>query len=132
MVEGGEEASFEVKLPHFANVSEEKAKELLSNRQSSNTRYQTKCHMKILSEYLKETHRPNIEKITDADVPEMLLSFYTNVQREDGELYKLQTLKCIRASINCYMKETRNLDIIQDHKFIKANEMFCAMTVETK
>ncbi len=88
--------------------------------------------MKILKEYLKEMNRPNVDDIGDTELPEILLTFYTNVHHEDGDLYKLQTLKCICASINCYMKESRNVDIIQDPRFICANEMFHAMIVETK
>ena len=38
--------------------------------------------------------------------------------------YKVQSLKCIRAAINQYTKEHRNLDIISDVRFAKPNEMF--------
>ena len=113
-------------------VSNEEKQQLLDARQSLNTRNQTKSHLKILGDFLSENSKPKLYEITDADLPDILFDFYTGVHREDGDMYKLATIKCIRASINRHMKEKCNLDIIQDPHFIKANEMFRAITVESK
>ncbi len=47
-------------------------------------------------------------------------------------MYKLQSLKCVRAGINRHLKETRGIDIISDPKFTKANEMFCRVSSLTR
>ncbi len=72
------------------------------------------------------------DDLTDTELPDVIFGFYTSVRREDGEMYKLQSLKCICTSINRYTKEKHNLDIIANTKFIKANEMFCTVIVQTK
>ncbi len=47
-------ANFTVKMSRFAILSDEQQQELLENRQSKNTRDQTKSHLKILNEYLNQ------------------------------------------------------------------------------
>ena len=58
------------------------------------------------------------------DLPEILQNFYPNLRRVDGEDYKLQSIKCIRAGINRWTKANRNVEIISDVCFAKANEIF--------
>lgn len=69
---------------------------------------------------------------TDEELPNVLYHFYTNLRKAKGGEYKLQSLKCIRAGLNRYMKEERNLDIIKDVKFAKTNEMFKAVTTKAR
>ncbi len=125
------DANFTIKMLRFATLSDEQQQELLENRQSKITRDQTKSHLKILNEYLNQKNIGKLDDLSDDELPDILFGFYTSVRREDGEMYKLQSLKCIRASINRYTKEKHNLDIIADTRFIKANEMFHAVTVQT-
>ena len=128
------EASFELEFqnPHFANLNAVKQQELLDKRQSDKTRMATKSYVKLLEEYLEYKSMKQLEEITDTELPQVLFSFYTNVCKEDGEIYKLASIKCIRASLNRYFKEKRSIDVIQDPRFIQANEMFRAVIVETK
>ncbi len=129
---GEEEPNFDVTLSRFATVSTAEQKKLLERRQSKSTREQTKCHMNILRMYLMEKNLPKIEEIQDAELPNILKDFYSSVRKEDSGMYKLASLKCIHASLNRFMKEERNIDIIADPRFIQANHMFKAMSVETK
>ena len=71
----------------------------------------------------------NLEDIENDDLPNILTNFYTEVSKKkkgvNGDFeYKNTTLKCIRAAINRHFRETQSLDIIADHHFIAANEMF--------
>ncbi len=123
---------FTLKMQYFAALNEDQQQQLLENRQSNNTRVQTKSHLRLLNDYLSEKKLKKLEEFTDVELPDLLFSFYTNVRKEEGEIYKLASIKCIRASINCYMKDNRNIDIIADPRFVKANQMFKAVTVKTK
>ena len=40
----------------------------------------------------------------------------------DGS-YKTQTLKCIKAALGCYFKDTRSIEIIRNELFLKAKEI---------
>ncbi len=103
----------------------------MDNRQAKKTRDATKSHLKLLDEYLMDKNMKKLE-ISDDKLPKVLFSFYTNICKEGGVIYKLASIKCICASLNRHLKEKRNIDIIQDPHFIQANEMFCAVSVETK
>lgn len=70
--------------------------------------------MKALADYLEEKHLKSLDDTTDEELPDLLFNFYTDLRKVDGGLYKLQSLKCIRAGLNHHMKDKRNLDIIKD------------------
>ena len=73
-----------------------------------------------------------MKELLDADLPSILKDFYTGVKPINGELYSIQTLKCIRAALNRYFKSHRNIDILKDSRFVEINEMFQSITVEAK
>ena len=80
--------------------------------------------MKILQEYLMLRNLPEADAIPDAELPQILEMFYTELRQKDGSAYKLASLKCIRAGLNCHFKETRSVDIISDPRFTCSNQMF--------
>ena len=41
-------------------------------------------------------------------------------------------MKCIRAALDRYFQKERGIDIVKDENFIRANEMFKAVCVESK
>ena len=43
-----------------------------------------------------------------------LTNFCSDLSKNDGDIYKIQSLKCIRVGINRHTKEHRNIDIISD------------------
>ena len=104
----------------------------MENRQAKKIRQATKSHLKLLDEFLDKKHTKKLEDTTDTELPEVLFTFYTNVRKEGGEMYKLASIKCIRASLNRHINKKRNIDIISDARFIQANEMFRAISIETK
>ncbi len=80
--------------------------------------------LRIINEYIEDKNLPELSNTPDAELPNLLESFYSDVHNKQGERYKLQSLKCILAGLNRHFKETRNLDIISDPLFTKSNEMF--------
>ena len=70
----------------------------------------------------------------DADLPEVLFQFYAEVQpkkidpsKPNTDTYANTTLRCVRAGINRQIKEKRGIDIINDVRFVKSNELFKGM-----
>ena len=114
----------------FGSTSEEEKARLMVNRNAKITNRETKSSLNCLMSYLIEKEMPELSSIPDADLPQLLLDFYTNMRTKKGnELYNTQTLKCMRSNLNHHFKEVRNIDIISDPRFIKSNEMFKAVKV---
>lgn len=114
--------------PRFGSTSVEQQDDMLEDRNKFNTRCATKSTVKILTDYLAEKKLKNLPEILDEELPNILYNFYTDLRSKKGQLYKLQSLKCIHAGVNRYMKEMRNIDIIKDLRFTKTNEMFKAVS----
>ena len=108
----------------FYSKSNDEIKSILEGRSAKNTKRATKSNIKTFVDYLSEKGLPTLDQIDMADLPEILENFYPNLRRINGEDYKLQSLKCIRAGINRWTKEHRNTDIIADVRFTKVNEIF--------
>lgn len=101
----------------FESTSKEEQEHLFDERVKKNTQRATKNAMKTLSDYLLEKKLKSFEELTNTELPDILLNFYTDLRKVKGGEYKLQTLKCICAGINRFTKEKRNLDIIKDLAF---------------
>ena len=74
------------------------------NRNAKNTNKATKSTLKIFTDYLEEKGMPILPEILDADLSKILQNFYLDLRKIDGDMYKLQRLKCIRAGINRHLK----------------------------
>lgn len=114
----------------FGSKSKSEQDKIMDERHRDNTKRATRNAINTLHEYLKEKKLAKFEDIAEEDLPQVLLDFYSNLKKVDGGDYKLQTLKCIRAGINRYTKEHRNLDIISDLHFTRTNEMFKAVSTQ--
>ena len=92
---------------------------------------------------------PNIDHIESDALPKVIGDFYFAARKkrysDEGleenatekaksrlKYYKNSSLKSGRAAINRYIKGKRGIDIISNEKFIKANEIFQAITKEGK
>lgn len=116
----------------FGSSTSEDQSKLMQERNRESTARATRGMVKILTDYLAEKKMTPLPDLTDDELPDILYQFYTNLRKAKGREYKLQSLKCIRAGLNRYMKEQRNLDIIKDLCFTRTNEMFKAVTVKAK
>ncbi len=117
---------------HFASTSEEEKKRILTDRKSKGTQQSTESKMRCFNAYLKEKGYEEEGAITDADLPNVMLNFYSDLCKTNGDIYKLNSLKGMHAGINRHMKETRGIDIVSDPCFLKANEMFDGIKVKAK
>ena len=121
-----EKPIFYLNLPRFTTTMPNKQEEIFAKINASNRNHATKSSMESITEYLKEKQLPNVDDLNTDNVSDILTDFYTNLRKVDGENYKLQSIKCIRARvrINSYMKANKGIDVVGSDKFVKANEMF--------
>ena len=61
-----------------------------------------------------------------------MIRFYPSIRTEKGELYKLNTMKGYRSSIQRYMEKVKNIDIINDGEFLTSNQSYVNTLKEIK
>ena len=89
--------------------------------------------VKLFETYLKECGIPNnFIALTPEDLNSILERFYAAVRKEDGEYYKLNSMKSIRSSIQRMYLEKRQVDIVDDNRFTTANNCFSNMCKRIK
>lgn len=109
----------------WLNLNKQDKQDILDNRQKENTKKATKTWLKCINDYINAKKiADGLDAVTDEKLPEVLFDFYTEARTAKNERYKNSTLKCIRAGVNRYVKETRGIDIVSDQNFIRCNEVF--------
>ena len=144
-----------ISKPRFDLISDEEKQNLLENRKAQSTNRATKQWVQALSEYLIQSNMPTLENIDNENLPDILGNFYFSIRKQpkkspkkknknrlslksnpdpnkDDRFYKNSSLKSARAALNRHFKAERGLDIIASESFIKANEIFQAVTKKGK
>ncbi len=116
----------------FATTTEEQKQKPLTERNALSTQKATKSKLKCFNDYLKQKGIGNKSMITDANLPAQLLVFYCDLRKEDGEIYKISSLKCMRAGLNHHFKDTRGIDSVSDLRFKRVNDIFDRVKVDEK
>ena len=114
-----------------ASTDEEKSK-ILEERNRPGTNCSTKSSMRILQDYMEAKSMPPLDNTLNDAIPKLLEDFYADVRTQKGELYHVQTMKSMRSNLNRWFKENRDLDIIEEIRFTKANMMFKGAKVTSK
>ena len=94
------EPNFDLKVKRFVTTSEEDKQKLLDGRLKTNTKLATKSNLKALTDYLLEKDLKTFDQFTTNELPDLLENFYSDYRKNDGDIYKIQSLKCMRAGIN--------------------------------
>lgn len=98
-----------------------------------NTQKATKVWLNVVSAYMKEKNIGFcIEEVTTEELPNFLFKFYSEVRKENGEIYSNTSLKGMGAAINRHIKETRSIDIVSDPKYMHTNELFKGVQLQGK
>ena len=133
--------SFEVTFGCFKTLTDTEKDEIYQKKRSPATNNATKLWVNCLKEYLIEKNLPNIEEISNKELPNLLMTFFAEATKknsddinnpEESSEYKTQTLRCIRAALGRYFKEERGTDIIKNELFVKCNDMFKGLTNDKK
>lgn len=104
---------------------------------SSNTIKSNNKTANLLRKYLKEKGKDsNFESFDLVQLNEVLIHFYIDAQKPDGEKHKTTSLQNIRHSLNRFMRSPphyKYFDIVKDAAdFQDANQNYKAMMAELK
>ena len=117
----------------FANITGEELLRLQKKQNAKNTDRATKFGVNLLERYLVEVGNPTkIEDFLPHELNDILIGFYASARTEKGELYKLNSIKNLRFSIQRYYLEKVGVDIISGSMFKTSNicfSNFCKMIV---
>ena len=105
---------------------------LLTEKDKKSTQRATDGYMNQFKKFLEVKQHPKLEAITAADLNNILYDYYASIKPQKEEMYCVQTLKCIHAGLGRFFRKSLGVDIASDSMFVKANEMFKAMTVHSK
>jgi hypothetical protein len=122
----------EAKKQRFAGLSTEEIETLVDNKDSENTKKATKNAITTLEAFCQETSTENPEQLSKEELDNLLLKFYPNARKKNGEYYKKSALVSIRFGLQRYFMKKGNFDIINDGDFSKSNKVFEATVVELK
>ena len=89
--------------------------------------------MKRLNAFLAFKEYGEIDEIDLDDWPKILENFYGSVRtKKNGELYQTSSFKVVRAGLNRWFKVNKDLDIVNDSRFSKANLVFNSVQEKAK
>lgn len=120
-------------VSRFGSLKDNDHQDILDERVKKNTQKATKVWLKVVSAYMKEKNLGVcIDEVTTEELPNFLFKFYSEVRKDNAEIYSNTSLKAMRAAINRYIKETRSIDIVSDPKFMRTNELFKGVQLQGK
>ena len=106
----------------------------MNEKDKRNTQVTTDHAVSNFSQYLQVKSLLKLDDINSRDLDQVLSDYYASIQPQvkDDESYAVQTIKCIRAALNRHFRKVKGIDIVKDPVFVKSNEMFKAVCVESK
>ena len=104
----------------------------MEGKDKKSTQRATDGFVNQFSKFLQVKSYPKVEDLEGIDLNQILYEYYVSLQSQKEEEYAVQTLKCICAGLNRHFRKTLGVDIAKDAMFVKANEMFKAIKVESK
>ena len=116
----------------FASTNKDEMEQILRDKDANNTQRATKSTLNIFAQYLDCKNQPLMDDISTDALPQILMQFYTDLRKEDGDLHKLSSLKCIRAGLNRHFKKQRKVDIISDPRFVDCSDIFKGVAKKCK
>ena len=109
-------------VARFQLLNEEDLAALLDQADSKNTKRQIKYAVSIFEEYCS-TSGDEIEKLTDAELDDLLSRFYGGARNKSGELYSKKTMQAIRYGLQRHFESTRKIDIVKGNDFKGSNKV---------
>ena len=106
-----------------------KRESILEDRNAKNMNRATKSSMAIFTNYLKEKNYPELNEIEDKDLPDIMLEFYSNLKKVDGEDC-VQSMKYVHMC--CDKKAELGIDFISIKAYIKADEILCGVNKQKR
>ena len=104
----------------FHLQTEEEINQLLTDKDSMNTKKSTQLSIRCFRSFLQEQNGTDVEfeAYTLDRLNSSLKSFYVGARKTDGTHYKKTALQNIRYGLKRYLKEKTKIDILSDSAFI--------------
>ena len=122
-------------MKQFASITDDEGRKIESGKNAAQTRKQTEMMTNILFAYIREKNIViDLETASRPSVNNLLESFYLEVRKQDGAMYKKTSFYSLRFALQRHFKETRgnDFDIITNEEFNGANSRFTAQCVVLK
>ena len=144
----------------YLSLNDDDREGLLDSVVPKNTKNATKNWINVLNSYLKvKKIANNVDEILTVDLPRTLEIFYSEVTKDNGkqkqkkspknlnensnnnnecdqkvvkERYSNTSMRAMRAAIKRYIDHKREVDVISNEKFIRANKVFDAILKDNK
>ena len=117
----------------FGSSTDEDISKILDEKDAPSTKKTTKSSLMCLQQYITETNNEiNFDNYSTQELASLLVNFYADARKKNGEKYKLSALKSIRFGLARHFCSEHNIDIIKDPAFRKANDVFQAVCVGLK
>ena len=109
----------------FVSCNETTAEQLTEGSKTKNTNRSTESTLTRLCEFLLHSNLPQLGSINVEDLPKILTNFYMSVRtNKSGEMYQTSSFKVLRACLNCWFKQHKQMNIVSDEQFMHANLVF--------
>ena len=126
---------FAPKYDRFKSTTKEDRDNILLESKPKNTRKSTDLWMNCFQKYLVKKSLPTADRIKNEDLPDVLESFYCEVEKttiktskklgeNEEKGYKNTTMRTIQAAIARYYRDQRGIDIITNENFLRSNQIF--------
>ena len=99
-------------MARFVKYNESDLFDFCQKKNAKNTDRATNFGINILRSFFKETEgHGRIEDLSAEELNNLLVRFYAGVRTEKGELYKLNSMRCMRFSIQRFFLQLSGYDI---------------------
>ena len=98
----------------------------MNEKDSLSIKKVTKGALMCLQQYVLATNREvDLERYCSSELQlsAMLVNFYADARKKNGEHYKISALKSIRFGLARHFSSEHGIDIIKDPTFKRANEV---------
>ena len=93
-----------------------------------NTNKLIKVAVNLLSTFVSQNNMEiDVETCQKTNLTEFLRKFYAGIRTKKGDIYAKRTMLSMRYGLQRHFLKSRELDIVNDDAFRKANEVFFAM-----
>ena len=118
----------------FASVTASTVEDMSKKKTAKKTAEVTTFGVNILKTYCQSVGEefPSKENTTELQLAELLSRFYIAARTRKGEMYKLNTLKSVRFSLQRHFTEHLGIDIIDNSIFRETNTIFDNVQKQTK
>ncbi|XP_033756092.1 uncharacterized protein LOC117338811 [Pecten maximus] len=120
----------------FQNATDVDIESLLTDRDSQNTKRVIQTSVKIMENYIADSHTSTniadisaLYEIPTTDFNLFLRKFNEDIRKANGEFYAKKSMISVRFGLQRHFVKKRDEDIINDADFKSANDVFKAVLV---